>query len=431
MGNSGLRILNYFIIGLLIGLAVLYQYRRNQELRFEIENLKASTAGSQVAQTVSATAHTGTSDVLPANPEIKTGLPQPQQELYNNRGNAITQAIARCADAVVGINVVQVREVRNPWLPSDPLGWMMFDERLWPRTFKQKVQNLGSGFIITSDGYIVTNEHVVRDAAEVVITTTARHKYPATVVGTDPLLDMALLKIDCTDLPTIPLGNSQEAIVGEWAIAIGNPYGLFDVNDQPSVSVGVISALHRDFRGDIDGRLYTDMVQTDAAINRGNSGGPLLNINGEAIGMNTLIFSESGGSVGIGFAIPAERIAATINDLLKGGVNRKYWIGIRAINLTPIYARVRGLDSTDGAIVTSVEAGSPAANAGIRVEDVILEIDGRPVKSAAAANDILRSTDIRVGDKLTMKINRQRKVLSVTLKLAPLPEEQTDKGPQG
>ena len=147
------------------------------------------------------------------------------------------------------------------------------------------------------------------------------------------------------------------------------------------MSVGVVSAVHRDFESEINGRIYTDMIQTDAAINRGNSGGPLINAEGEALGMNTLIFSESGGSVGIGFAIPANRITATIDDLLKGGVNRKFWVGIRAMDLNPTYARIQGLTSTKGAVVTSVEDGSPAAKAGIRVEDVILEINGRPVES--------------------------------------------------
>lgn len=411
------RIINYFIIGLIVGLAVLYQYHLNQRLEREIAALKTVT-GIHVVSTENAAQ---SSDQPPTISVGDVPMPVRENELYNHRQNAITRAISRGADAVVGINVVQVKEVRNPWFPQDPLSWMLFDERLWPRTIKQRVQNLGSGFIISSDGYIVTNEHVVRDAAEVVITTTAAHKYQAKVVGTDPLLDLALLKIDAADLPSIPLGNSDDVIVGEWVIAIGNPYGLFDVNDQPSVSVGVISAVQRDFASNIDGRVYTNMIQTDAAINRGNSGGPLLNADGEAVGMNTLIFSESGGSVGIGFAIPANRITATIDDLLKGGVDRNYWVGIRAMDLDPTLARLYGLDNSNGAVVTSVDAGSPAAKAGIRIEDVILEIEGRRVESARSAKDILRSTDLRVGDKMCMKIARKKQILDLTLTLASLP----------
>jgi serine protease Do len=418
------RLLNFFVIGLLVGLALFYQYHRNQQLERDIRVLKTATFGIQAAKDdfVRATASLESQDTYPPDPK-STERSGKEIELFNSRQNAITRAIAKSSDAVVGINVVQVREVRNPWVPSDPLGWMLFDDRLWPRTFKQKVQNLGSGFIITSDGYIVTNEHVVSDAAQVVVTTTAGHKYDAKVVGTDPLLDMALLKIDAKDLPNIPLGLSEDAIVGEWVIAIGNPYGLFDVNDQPSVSVGVVSAVHRDFRGDIDGRLYTDMIQTDAAINRGNSGGPLLNSDGEAIGMCTLIFSESGGSVGIGFAIPSDRISAAINDLLKGGVNRNFWIGIRGGDINPTYARLQGMDNNRGMVVTGVDVGSPAAKAGVHIEDIILAINDRPVESAKMAGEILRSTDLRVGDKLTMTILRKRKTLEVTMTLAPLPGE--------
>ncbi|MFZ5434352.1 MAG: S1C family serine protease [Calditrichota bacterium] len=418
-----LKFLNFFVIGLFVGLLVFYQYGRNKQLASEIDSLKAAAA--QFHSVVgSSSAGTPSRESVPKPPTDDLGQVQLVQEhITGSRTNAITRAIARTSDAVVGINVVQVREVRNPFLPRDPLSWMLFDERLWPRTIQQRVENLGSGFIISSDGYIVTNEHVVRDATQVVVTTTAQQKYNAKIVGTDPLLDMALLKIDATNLPSIPLGNSDECIVGEWVIAIGNPYGLFDVNDQPSVSVGVISAVGRDFKSEIDGRVYSQMIQTDAAINRGNSGGPLVNAEGVAIGMNTLIFSESGGSVGIGFAIPSNRISATIDDLLKGGVNRNYWLGIRAADLSWTRARLNGMDKPQGAEVTSVEPGSPAAKAGIRMEDVIVQIADRPVESARSAKDILRSTDLRVGDTLKIKLIRKRNTLEVSVTLAPLPDE--------
>jgi serine protease Do len=412
------KVVTFFAVGLLAGLLVLYQYHQNQLLQREIFELKTA---SGISASVSARTSAEPTDRPGAIPSPPSPLPAREAELYDDRRNAITEAIARCSDAVVGINVVQVRDIRNPLLLQDPLGWMLFDERIWPRTVKRRVQNLGSGFIISADGYIVTNEHVVRDAVDVVVTTTARHKYQAKIVGTDPLLDLALLKIDATNLPCIPLGNSDDVVVGEWVIAIGNPYGLFDVNDQPSVSVGVISAVKRDFASDIEGRVYTNMIQTDAAINRGNSGGPLLNAEGEAVGMTTLIFSESGGSVGIGFAIPSNRITATIDDLLKGGVDRNYWIGIRALDLNPTMAKIYGLDTVRGAVVTSVDPGSPAAKAGIRMEDVILDIGGRTVESARSAKEILRSTDLRVGDKLTMRIARQKRIFNVTLTLAALP----------
>ncbi|MBU0508853.1 trypsin-like peptidase domain-containing protein [bacterium] len=420
------KFLNFFIVGLIAGLLVIYQFNRNRDLERDIESLKAMTH-TDIASEQSASQRADSEMAIPSlSPEEFDRRVLLQEEIADHRTNAITRAIARTSDAVVGINVVQVREVRNPWLPSDPLSWMLFDERMWPRTIKRRVENLGSGFLISSDGYIVTNEHVVRNATEVVVTTTSRQRYVTKVVGTDPLLDMALLKIDAQDLPVIPLGNSDESIVGEWVIALGNPYGLFNVNDQPSVSVGVISALGRDFKSEIDGRIYSEMIQTDAAINRGNSGGPLLNAEGVAVGMTTLIFSESGGSVGIGFAIPSNRISAAIDDLLKGGVNRNYWIGIRARDLTWTRARIHGLDQPHGAEVTGVEPGSPAAEAGIHIEDVIVEIAGRPVDSARAAKEILRSTDLRVGDTLIIKIYRKQKVYEVKVTLAPLPPDESE-----
>ncbi|MBI5059143.1 trypsin-like peptidase domain-containing protein [candidate division KSB1 bacterium] len=418
------RFINFFAIGLIAGLLIFYQYYRNKALETAIAELREQTSEQQAATT---------SALRAVTPSVSRGEDRPAEippfqsidsEITESRQNAITRAIARSRDAVVGINVVQVKEVANPLMSSDPMVWMMFDERLFPRTIKKKVHNLGSGFVISSDGYIVTNQHVVADAAEVVVSTTGGKKYDAKIVGTDPLLDMALLKIEASGLPSIPLGDSENAIVGEWALAIGNPYGLFDVNDQPSVSVGVISALHRDFESPIDGRLYTDMIQTDASINHGNSGGPLINAEGIAMGMNTLIFSESGGSVGVGFAIPAHRILAAINDLRSGGVNREFWVGLRAQNVSPIRARLNGMDSLQGAVVTMVERNSPAAKAGIQIEDIILEINGRKIVDAVAAGDFFKNTDLRVGDRIGFKISRRGKLLQIPLILAALPNSE-------
>ena len=422
------RVLNFFVIGLLVGLVMIYQFYRNEQLEGELRLIKQELGMQNPLDLtgipVSTDMRLGT---LPNGAVTGSTSVADQNEIYTSRQNAITRAIAMTSDAVVGINVVQVKEVRNPLLPADPLYWMLYDERFWPRTVKRRVRNLGSGFMISSDGYLVTNEHVVHDAEQIVVTMTNRQKYDAHIVGVDSLLDMALLKIDATGLPSIPWGDSENAIIGEWVIAIGNPYGLFDVNDQPSVSVGVISAMHRDFQ--TDGRLYTDMIQTDAAINRGNSGGPILNADGEALGMNTLIFSETGGSVGIGFAIPAHRIVATIDDLLKGGIDRNYWIGIRAVDVSPSRARMNRMEKVQGALVTSVEQGSPAAQAGIQVEDIILELNGKPVPNALEARTILKGTDLRVGSKLAAKIARRGSTFDVEMTLAPLPTQTTHAAP--
>lgn len=414
-----IRFINYFIIGLLVGSLALYQHARNKQLQVEIQALRdeamirAQTAGHQIDAAPS------DKPLMPENqiPEFTKAL----DDITSSRQNALTRAIALCRDAVVGINVTQVKEIANPFWSSDPLFRMLYEDRVMAPTIKKQVHNLGSGFIISQDGYIVTNQHVVQDASEVMISTTDGEKYPAIILGTDPLLDMALLKIEAHGLPSIPLGDSENSIVGEWAIAVGNPYGLFDVNDQPSVSVGVVSALHRDFESPIDGRLYTDMIQTDASINHGNSGGPLVNAEGVAIGMNTLIFSESGGSIGIGFAIPAHRILASINDLRTGGVNRDYWIGLRAENVSPLRARLNNLKDTKGAVVRLVERNSPAALAGIRLEDIILEINQQQISNATDASAYFKSTDLRVGDRVVFKISRKGTILQIPVVLVALP----------
>ncbi len=410
------KIINFFLVGLLVGLFGLYQMDRNRRMETEIASLQR-----QLGLQFQTTARMVEGERTQSGDDESRRLSFLQQDISASRENALTRAIARTRDAVVGINVLQVKEVRNPLLPSDPMVWWMFDERLLPRTIKKQVHNLGSGFIITSDGYIVTNQHVVQDAAEIVVSTTDANKYNATVVGTDPLLDMALLKIDAVNLPVIPLGDSENSIVGEWVVAIGNPYGLFDINEQPSVSVGVVSALHRDFESKIDDRLYTDMIQTDAAINHGNSGGPLVNADGVAVGMNTLIFSESGGSVGVGFAIPAHRILAAIDDLRGGGVNREFWLGIRAANLSSVRARISGLESTKGVVITQVESGSPAASAGLRVEDIILAINNDIVANKDEAGKYFKGKDLRVGDQIQMRVCRRGRIFDVPVTLAPLP----------
>ncbi|MBK6910042.1 MAG: trypsin-like peptidase domain-containing protein [bacterium] len=409
------RFLQFFVIGLLAGLAIFWFVRRDYARQVALDQLAARLDSLEWSHSVESTSRVIRQDDAP------TALPGVQQEIHTSRENALTRAIARTSDAVVGISVEQVTEVANPFVPRDPLFRMFLDERFWPRTVKKQASGLGSGFIVTTDGYIVTNEHVVRDATSITVTTTAGKKYAAQIVGTDQLLDMALLKIEANGLPFIEWANSDEAIVGEWVVAIGNPYGLFDVNDQPSVAVGVISALNRDFERDSDGRLYTDMIQTDAAINRGNSGGPLVDAEGHAIGMNTLIFTETGGSVGIGFAIPSNRIVNAIEDLVKGGVDRNYWLGIRANDMRGQMWRMLNLAENRGAIVTGVDPGSPAERADIQVEDVILKINNRDIQRSQDAKEFINNTDLRVGDKLTFEITRRGKIMMKQIELIPIP----------
>ncbi|MBC8043628.1 MAG: trypsin-like peptidase domain-containing protein, partial [Rhizobacter sp.] len=236
-------------------------------------------------------------------------------EISNSRRNAITNAVAAASPAVVGINVTEVREYQT----ADPFRDPFFDQFFGNRrrkspTYRQEVKSLGSGFLISADGYIVTNAHVVANgnATKVVVTTTDKKRYDAKLIGTDVLMDIALLKIDVTSRVFLRLGNSDDATVGEWAIAIGNPFGLFEINDKPTVTVGVVSATGLDFPS--DDKSYKGMIQTDAAINSGNSGGPLLNANAEVMGVNTFIYTGGGqGSIGIGFAIPINRVKKIVD----------------------------------------------------------------------------------------------------------------------
>lgn len=331
------------------------------------------------------------------------------------RRNAITRAVEQVSPAVVGINVISVREyhVREPF-SNDP-----FFRRLFPpRVYRQPVENLGSGFLISEDGYLLTNQHVVHAATKIIVTMVGGKEYDAEVIGYDFDSDIALLKIDGTNLPHIPFGNSDEVIIGEWSIAIGNPFGLFSINSQPTVTVGVVSAVDRDFDRNDDGRLYKDMIQTDASINRGNSGGPLVNSLGELIGMNAMIFTETGGSIGLGFAIPSNLLKETVDDLKNGGkIDRDFWIGLEIQNVNRLIAVSLRLPEIRGVVITEIEPGSPAAAAGFEVPDVILAINDKRVNDSRSAQNILRNSDLRVGDVLNFSIIRDGKEINITLTL--------------
>ncbi len=352
----------------------------------------------------------------------RTTLPRDRveinEEISTSRRNVITGVIQQASPAVVGITVTQVREVRmfNP-LFEDPFFRYFFGVPQ-SRNIRQKVENIGSGFLVSSDGYVVTNEHVVHNASEVVVTMTNGSKYPAELIGLDFDTDLALLKIDGKSLPYLPIGKPDDVIVGEWVMAIGNPFGLFEINDQPSVSVGVVSALDRDFERNERGRLYRDMIQTDAAINRGNSGGPLLNVTGEVIGVNTFIFSESGGSVGVGFAIPAAHLQDVIDQLkIRGEIDRDFWTGLYIRNIERLIALSLGLDNTNGAIVTDVEKGSPAEKAGLKATDIIVEIEDTPVTDTGTIRNYIVNHDLRVGDTIDGEFFRDGRIHTFTMKL--------------
>ena len=334
----------------------------------------------------------------------------------SSRRNAITQAVGRASGAVVGVNVVELRRYRqwSPW-GDDPFFRQFFGDR----TYTQRVQGLGSGYIISPDGYVLTNDHVAGNAKEITVTMTDGKTYSAKLIGTDQVSDVALLKIEGNDFPYLKLGNSDDVIIGEWVIALGNPFGLFQMNDKPTVTVGVVSNADVNLRAGQEGeeRIYRGMIQTDAAINSGNSGGPLLNTLGEVIGMNSVIWTPNQGNIGLGFAIPVNRIKRIVAELKTNGkVERDFWVGMQVQTVDQRIAQYFKLDKAEGVIVTEVERGGPADKAGFRPEDIIVEANGERIYDDTSLYGIVY--DAHAGDTIQLKVLRggETRTISLTLK---------------
>ncbi len=321
------------------------------------------------------------------------------------RRTRITEAVARVSPAVVTVQTEAVA-------PSDP-----FDSFFGGRS-DRTTQGLGSGFIVRADGVIVTNAHVVSGATTVNVASRDGTTYPAKIVGVDEVNDLAVLRINAQHLPVAPLGNSDDLLIGEWAIAIGNPYGFFLGNTEPSVTAGVISGTGRNLVGQAEGGgVYVDMIQTDASINPGNSGGPLVNALGEVIGVNSSIYTPSGGSVGLGFAIPVNRVKRVIEDLLAHGAVRRPWIGVQL--KLPDTPNPRDM-LTGGVVVRTVVPGSPAARAGVHPGDVILQSRGRPLHNPYDWEAEL--LDLRVGESVPLVVKRGARTFTDTVQVADLPD---------
>ncbi|HVN49475.1 MAG TPA: trypsin-like peptidase domain-containing protein [Bacteroidota bacterium] len=344
-------------------------------------------------------------------------------DVTSSRKNAITQAVAKVSPAVVGINVTAVQQVRynDPFAQyfNDPF----FQQFFGNRTYKQEVKELGSGFIISPDGYIVTNDHVAGNATEITVTLSGGKQMKAKLVGTDAATDICLLKVDGTNLPFVSLGNSDNVMIGEWAIALGNPFGLFEINDKPTVTVGVISSTGMKL-GQIENRYYRDMIETDAAINGGNSGGPLVNSDGDVIGMNTLIYTngQTNTYIGYGFAIPVNKVKKVVAQLKnKGKVARSLTAGFDWQVVDGRIAKYLGMKQPEGIIVSEVAAKGPAEKSGLRVGDVIMKVNGEKIKSG---EDVLAMmVDMTAGDMLNLTVYRERKNLDIQLVLERAPGE--------
>lgn len=338
------------------------------------------------------------------------------QSISSSRRNAITRTVASVSAAVVGINVIELRTYRrwNPW-GDDPFFRHFFGDQ----TYVQQIPSLGSGFLISPDGYILTNDHVAGNAKEITVTLTGGEKYKAELVGSDPVTDIALLKIDGRGLPHVRLGNSDDVVIGEWVIAFGNPFGLFDISDQPTVTVGVVSAVNMNLRGQ-EGHVYRGMIQTDAAINSGNSGGPLVNAVGEVIGVNAVIYTPNQGSIGLGFAIPINRVKVIVEELRRSGkIEREFWTGLEVQEVDQRIARYFGLAKAEGVIVSDVRRGSPADRAGFKAGDIIVAIDGERVVDDASLVSLIN--DHRVGDELSVEVLREKRTVTLRLRLERRP----------
>ncbi|RMF54489.1 MAG: PDZ domain-containing protein [Bacteroidetes bacterium] len=340
-----------------------------------------------------------------------------QDDVGRTRRTAITRAVEVVAPAVVSVNVTAVQQVAYQDPFADPFYEFFFGRRP-PRVLQRQVQSLGSGFVISPDGYIVTNDHVAGEATQITVAFPDGTSLEARLVGADPVTDIALLKVDPpASLPYLTFATGRP-LVGEWVIALGNPFGLFEAAD-PTVTVGVVSAVGRNLQPQ-DGRLYRDMIQTDAAINRGNSGGPLVNALGEVIGVNTAIYSQTGGSVGIGFAVPAERVRRIVEELRENGyVDRSYYTGLVGMDMDARIARGLGLPEARGVFVRDVDPGSPAEEAGFQAYDVIVTVEGMPVNDR---NDfVARIYDFRPGDTVRVEVLREGRRRTLSLRIGRQP----------
>ena len=323
-----------------------------------------------------------------------------QPNVNSSRKTAITRAIEKVGPAVACINVQQNV---SAYTTSDPFFRYFFPPEIYP------MKSSGSGVVISPDGYVLTNTHVVENASKISVTLSGGDEYDAEVIGVDKTSDLALLLLNGNNFPFAEMGDSDDLIIGEWVIALGNPFELFSVSNQPTASVGIISANHMDFGMQKEsGRVLQNMMQTDAAINPGNSGGPLVNTEGKVIGINTFIFTGSNynrGSIGIGFAIPintAKRIAKELKT--SGSIDRSFTTGLVVQPLTRSMIRHLNIPFREGVIVVHVDKNSSAQKAGIAIGDIIVTAAGNKVNSPSDIRDIIAEKDLRSGDTIKFKI---------------------------
>jgi serine protease DegQ len=366
---------------------------------FIVASLKPEWAGKMIGN--SRVAHPAASSI-PMR-EAPAGA-TPAQGSYRD-------AAQRAMPAVV--NIYTTKATRQPTHPfmDDPLFRKFFGEQQEEKQF-----SLGSGVIVSSKGYVLTNNHVIETADEIEVALADGRKAAAKVVGTDPETDLAVIKIDLPNLPAITLGRVEQAMVGDVVLAIGNPFGVGQ-----TVTMGIVSALGRNHLGI---NTFENFIQTDAAINPGNSGGALIDANGNLIGINTAIYSRSGGSLGIGFAIPVTTVKTVMESIIATGRVVRGWIGVEPQDITPELAESFGLSKKSGAIIAGVLKGGPADRAGMRPGDILVEVEGMPIKDTTEMLNVIAQLTPGNKTKITVLRNNQQETLAVVVGLRPKPRRE-------
>jgi serine protease Do len=355
--------------------------------------------------------------IFTAAAEAQSGISKESIDHLTRTGKALAEVTSVVKPAIVNISTtrtVKIPEAMDPFL-NDPFFRRFFGDNFGSQRHpkEQKSVGLGSGVIASPDGFIITNYHVVKDADEIKVLMPDKKEYVGRVIGSDPKTEISVVKIEAAKLPTVSWGDSDLLQVGDLVLALGNPYGL-----SQTVTMGIVSALGRANVGIAD---YEDFIQTDAAINPGNSGGALVNVRGEVIGINTAIYTTTGGYQGIGFAIPSNMVKTIMDSLIKKGKVVRGWLGVSIQEITPELAKQFRLKDQSGALVGDVIENSPAEKAGLKRGDVITEYNGKTITSPTILRNMIANTV--PGEKHKLKIRREDKILSIDVVIGELPGE--------
>lgn len=360
-------------------------------------------------------------DLLRWQPQLQSLTIQQAQQTSTGRLTP-SESFAPSAKKVIPtvVNIFTQQKIRDPAHPAleDPVFRYFFGDRLDPKP--RQASNLGSGVIVSSNGYILTNHHVVEAADEIQVALADGRTLPARVVGADPETDLAVLKIDATGLPAITFAQAESLNVGDWVLAVGNPFGVGQ-----TVTAGIVSALGRTHLGI---NTFENFIQTDAAINPGNSGGALVDAAGNLVGVNSAIYSRTGGSQGIGFAIPVSIARQVMEQIIKTGSVTRGWVGIEVQDLTPELADSFGLKNAEGALIAGVLKGGPAEVGGVRPGDILLSVNSKTVVDSSSLLNLI--ADLNPGASAQLKVARKQKQLELKIQVerrpiqrAPEPQE--------